>query len=311
MDVAVFLPDRRFGLLFQLTVILVLMGAAAFGLLSASQADIGPRFLLYLLPALAAVFILPLLAYRLYALQNATYILERDGIHLRWGLRVEDIPITQVLWVYAAQEVTPAPPLPLLRWPGAVLGVRHTTARRNPTQQNEAPQTIEFLASSSRKLVLIATSQRIFAVSPNEPEAFLSAFDRFIEMGSLSPLAARSVYPSVLFLRVWASRPARLMLGASLLLSLLLLIWVSLLIPARTQVFLGFRPNGEPGDAVPAVRLLLLPVISGMIVMVDWFAGLFLFRRPDGESMAYLLWTSSALAPLLSLLAVFFIIRSG
>ena len=309
MDVAVFLPRRRPGLLFQFFAILLLGSAAAFGLWSASQADIGPIFLLYLLPALLAIFVVPLLAYRLYALQRATYILERDGIHLRWGLRIEDIPIEQVLWVSPAEEMTPAPPLPWLRWPGAVLGIRRSTARR-AAEQGDA-QTVEFLASSARELVLISTPQRIYAVSPNDPEAFLAAFDRFIEMGSLDPMAGRSVYPTLLVARVWASRPARALLGASLLFSLLLLAWVSLAIPARQQVSLGFLPNGAPGQAVPSVRLLLLPVISGLFVVVDWFAGLFLFRRPESENLAYLLWANSALAPLLSLMAVFFILNSA
>jgi hypothetical protein len=311
MDVAVFLPGRRLGILFQLIAILLLGGAAAYGLWSASQADIGPLFLLYLSPALLSIFAVPLLAYRLYALQSAGYTLERDGIHLRWGLRIEDIPMTQVLWVSAAQEVSPSPPLPWLRWPGAVLGVRHSPARHVAKQDTSGAQDVEFLASSSRGLVLIATPQRIFAISPNHPEAFLSAFDRFIEMGSLDPAAARSVYPALLVFRVWAARPARSLLIASLVLSLLLLIWVSLAIPAREQVRLGFLPNGEPGEAVPAVRLLLLPVISGLFVVVDWFAGLFLFRRADTENLAYLLWANSVLAPALSLIAVFFVLSSA
>jgi hypothetical protein len=56
------------------------------------------------------------------------------------------------------------------------------------------------------------------------------------------------------------------------------LVWVSVIIPGRAQVSLGGRP-GFPGDAVPAVRLLLLPVINTGIFLVNFFVGLYFFRR--------------------------------
>ena len=68
------------------------------------------------LQALAAP--LPLFTYRLYSLWRSTYVVARDGMRLRWGLRVEDIPISDILWVYRADEVEFSPSLPLLRWPG-------------------------------------------------------------------------------------------------------------------------------------------------------------------------------------------------
>ena len=63
--------------------------------------------------------------YRLYALQNASYIIARDGVHLRWGARREQIPMDEILWVHPAAELPAPVSLPRLRWPGAVLGLRH------------------------------------------------------------------------------------------------------------------------------------------------------------------------------------------
>jgi hypothetical protein len=303
LDQVIFHPERRPGYFFQAGIILLFVAAGIMGLWQAAQAEIGPVFLLYLLPALLGVVVVPVLAYRLYALYGSHYALERDGIRLRWGLRYEDIPMTAVLWVHPASELA-APdslPLPRLRWHGSVLGVRNL----------QGMGSVEFLAASSRELILIATPERAFAISPVEREAFLQAFQRFTEMGSLTPLDARSLYPTFLVSRVWASVPARVLLLASFALSLILLIWVSLAIPWRTQVYLGFDSTGAPGDAVPAVRLLLLPVINTFFVLADLLLGLFFYRREDSQPLSYLLWTSGAFTSLLFLIAVFFILRAG
>jgi len=272
---------------------------AGIGLWQASRAVIGPVFLIYLLPSLLAVVIVPLLAYRAYALYSSFYILERDGIRLRWGLRYEDIPMPAVLWVHPASDLASSPPLPWLHWPGAVLGTRHLAG----------VGTIEYLAASSKNLVLIATPERVYAVSPAEAQVFLQAYQRFTEMGSLSPLTGRSIYPTLLLSRVWTTRPARYLLLASLALSLILLVWVSLAIPSRQQVYLGYDPSGFAGDVVPAVRLLLLPVINTFFVLADLFLGLFFFRREESQPFSYLLWGSGVLTTLLFLAAAFAILR--
>jgi hypothetical protein len=245
--------------------------------------------------------IVPLLTYRLYALRNSLYVLERDGIRIRWGLRAEEIPMTSVLWVHLRSELGTPLPLPRLRWPGAVLGVRHWPGAGN----------VEFLASNARNLVLVSTPERIFAISPADPEIFLHTFDRFTEMGSLTPLEARSVYPTFLLTRVWRARAARVLLLASLVLSLSLLVWVSLTIPSRLQIYLGFKPDGTFGDPVPAVHMLLLPVVNTIFVLIDSILGLFFFRREESQPYSYLLWGMGVLTPFLFLMAVFFILQAG
>jgi len=301
MDEFIFYPERRLGLAFHAGALLLLVVVGILGLWQAAQAEIGPVFLLYLLPALLAVAIVPVLAYRAYALQSAYYALERDGIRLRWGLRFEDIPMTAVLWVHPASDLAVPLPLPWLRWYGSVLGTRHLPG--------VGP--VEFLAAGSRGLILIATPDRAFAISPVERDAFLHTFQRFTEMGSLTPLAARSLYPTFLVSRVWASPAARALLLVGWILSLILLVWVSLVIPSRSQVYLGFDPDGRPSYAAPAVRLLLLPVINTFFVLADLLLGLFFFRHEESQPFSYLLWGSGALASLLFLIAVFFALRAG
>lgn len=302
-----FLPPRRGGTLFQLGMIFILTGVGALGLYRASQASIGPIFVVSLLPALLAVGLVPVIAYQLYCLRSASYILERDGIRLRWGLRVEQIPMSAITWVNSWSELVQPLPLPVARLPGAVVGVRQL----HGADRSAGPKLVEYMASEIGDLVLIGTQERIFAISPSDPNSFLFDYQRLTELGSLSPLTGRSIYPSFLLGRVWKNRPARAMLLTSLVLSLLLLGWVAIAIPARAQVRLGFHPDGSPGDLAPAVQLLLLPVLNGLIVLVDLMIGLFFFRREETQSLAYLLWGSSAFISLLFLIGTIFILQTG
>ena len=139
----------------------------------------------------------------------------------------------------------------------------------------------------------------------------MQSYQRLIEMGSLFPLEARSVQPTYLLGQVWLARPARALLLAGLAASIVLLVWVSLAIPSHEQVHMGFYPDGTPGDLVPGVRLLLLPVISITFYVIDAFLGLFFYRHQESHILSYLLWSSGLVTPLLAVLALFLILRSG
>lgn len=296
-----FRPPRRSGMLIQIGIILLLVGAGALGLYLASQADIGPVFLVSLLPGFAAVILIPILAYNLYCLRNAQYAIERDGIRLRWGLRVEHIPMSKVKWVMGQSEIAIPLPAPVIRLPGGIVGVR---------QLHNGPP-VEYLASQGRGLVIIGTEERIFAISPEDANGFLYAYQRLTELGSLTPIPARSIFPSFLINRVWGDGPARLIILTSLALSLVLLFWVSLVIPQHAQVHLGFYPDGLPGDLVPAVQLLLLPILNGLIVLVDLIIGFFFYRREETHDLAYLIWGAAAVIPVFFLAGFFFILRAS
>jgi hypothetical protein len=47
----------------------------------------------------------PFLGYRAYALLRADYYIDRDSLAMLWGLRVEDIPLTDIEWVRPASDV--------------------------------------------------------------------------------------------------------------------------------------------------------------------------------------------------------------
>lgn len=312
-----FAPPRRFGLTVLLGAILFFIVLVGISIWQFLHAGIGLLFFLYLFFLIVGVLIIPFFLYRLYALWGAYYTLERDGLHLHWGLRVVDIPMTSIQWIYTLGKVEQITkqgiPLPTFWMPGAILGSRwwHEDVH------------VEYLASSSRQLLFVGTQDMVYGISPNDPEAFLYVYSRFTELGSIAPIKSRSIHPSFIITKVWSDRLARYLILSGFLLNLFLLGWVSLIIPTRTEIILGFLSD-EP---LPSARFLLLPLVNSFFFLLDIIFGLFLYRRESsseskldsaggkrmfslsvpGRLLAILLWIFHVIATILFLFAVYFI----
>ncbi|MEW6718261.1 MAG: PH domain-containing protein [Chloroflexota bacterium] len=294
-----FSPPRRTGVLLHGALIILFTAVGVLGILYAAQASVVPLFLLYLLPSLIALGLVFWLSFRLFSLIRSEYTLERNGVSLRWGFRVEEIPMFDVRWVRLADEVSYRLPLPPLRLPGAIVGRRRSAALGE----------IEYIAATTRGLVLIATSKRIYAISPSDLETCISAYRYLAELGSLEPIEAHSLYPVGLFVRVWSTQWVRFLLLAGAFLGLILFVGVSLVVIFRPEVSLGFDATGQPLPPLPAVRLFLFPVLNSMAFFVDLFLGLIVFRQEATRPLAYLLWCAGLLTSLLFLVAMFFVLR--
>jgi hypothetical protein len=226
--------------------------------------------------------------------------LDRDSLELRWGLRDEDIPLTDIEWLRPASDLTTPLRLPWLPLPGAVLGLR-----RHPDLG-----LIEFLAADRKNLLLVATSKRVYAISPAEAAKFAQTFARSVEMGSLIRAEAKSVYPSFIFTQAWNNMVARFLWLIGLFLNIGLVIWVAMTIPTLNQVTLGFSPSGTPLTPSPATQLILLPIISAFLFLTGLFAGLYFYRWETHRVLAIIIWASGAITSLSFLLAVLFIIST-
>lgn len=295
-----FPPSKRFGLITHGFVILVLGGISGFGIWRLTDAEVGPTFVTYLLTALLAFAPVPFFGYRAYALLRSDYYIDRDSLAILWGLRVEDIPLTDIEWVRPASDLTSPLSLPTFRLPGAVLG-----SRRHPDLGR-----VEFIASDARNLILIATSKRVFAISPRDAGALVRTFARATEMGSLMPAQPVSVYPSFIITQAWESPAARFLWMSGLFLNLGLIVWVGILIPSLAQIPFGFDAFGAPENTVPSVQLILLPLISMAIFVIGVAAGLYFYRWEMQRPLAFIVWASSALSAALFLMAVLFIVST-
>jgi hypothetical protein len=295
-----FPPAKQLGLILHAVMILLLAAASVWGFTNLTNAQVGPMFVSYLLIGLIAFAPIPFLGYRAYALLKADYYIDRDSLAILWGLRVEDIPLTDIEWVRPASDLTNPLSLPRFRLPGGVLG-----RRRHPDLG-----AVEFIASSAKNLILIATSKHVFAISPRNAAALVRTFARATELGSLTPTEAKSVYPSFVITQAWETPLARFLWISGLLLNLGLVGWVGILIPSLSQVPFGFDPFGVPNETAPSVRLILLPLISALLFITGIFAGLYFYRWEKERPLAFIIWISSSLCALLFLMAVLFLVST-
>ena len=295
-----FPPAKQFGLFLHALLIILLAGASIWAFANLANAQMGPMFVSYLLIGTLAFAPIPFLGYRAYALFKADYYIDRDSLAILWGLRVEDIPLTDIEWVRPVSDLSRPLSLPRFRLPGAVLGTR-----RHPDLG-----AVEFIASSTRNLILIATSKHVFAISPRDAASLVRTFARATELGSLMPTEAKSVYPSFVITQAWEQPIARFLWITGLLLNLGLVAWVGFLIPSLSQIPFGFNPFGVPNETAPSIRLILLPLISGLMFITGLIAGLYLYRWEKERPLAYIIWLSSTLCALLFLVAVLFLVTT-
>ena len=295
-----FPPAKRTGVTAHAIMIIVLAATSAWGFWNLSTAQVGPSYVSFLLIALLAFAPIPFFGYRAYALLRADYYIDRDSLAAIWGLRLEDIPLTDIEWVRPASDLTRPLSLPLFRMPGAVLGTR-----RHPDLG-----LVEFIASDSKNLILIATSKRIFAISPENPAALVQTFARATELGSLTPAKPVSVYPSFIITQAWESPIARFMWMSGLFLNLGLVVWVGILIPLISQIPFSFNALGVPNKVVPSSQLILLPLISGFMYVVGIIAGLYFYRWEANRPLAFVVWIAGTVCAVLFLIAVLFLVTT-
>ncbi len=288
-----FAPVRTAGIWLHAAASLVLGGGSAVFFILASEHGSSSLFILYLLSGAALLLPLALVMYRWYALLNAAYTWERDGLRLRWGLRAEDIPLDAIEWVRHANESGFEIERPRFTWPGAYLG---------NVSMSELGE-IEFMASDRESMLLVATQARIFVISPEMPGDFLRTYHQILEMGSLTPLPASTTEPAAYVRSLWKDRLARTLFLAGLGMGLVVLIFISLMIPAHALVPLGYDIQGRPAEALPAQTMILLPVLNGLIFAGDTMAALFLFRKPHNRLFAYALQAASLLTSVLFFVA--------
>ena len=299
MNTRLFPPSKRRGLLLHAVLLAALMAATAWAFYHLARQTLGLNFAIYLLLGLVTFAPLPILAYRAYALFRAQYVLNRDSLELRWGLRDESIPLMDIEWVRPVDDLTSPLNAPSSALPGAVLGLR----------RHRDLGIVEFMASERKKLLLVATARRVYAISPADPAEFTQTFSRAVELGSLSTSAPKSVYPSFVLAEAWRSGLVRYLWLAALFLNIGLIVWTSLLIPSLSRVTFAFGPD-RSGSAVPSTQLVILPLLSAFLTLAGWGAGLYFYRWAEQRVLAVVIWASSALMSLLFLIAVLFIVSA-
>lgn len=295
-----FPPPKQRGMILHGVFIIILTAITISAFIKLSGAEVGPIFLISLLIALASFVPIPFFLYRLYSLWRADYYLSRDSLKINWGLRIEDIPLTDIEWIRSADDLTNPVSLPSFPLPGGLLGMR-----RHPDLGM-----VEFLASDTKKLLLVATAKRVFVISPEDPTGLAQSFARTTELGSTANVESKSVYPSFAVIQAWESGLARYLWLSGLFLNIGLFIWASLIIPSTPRVALGPQFAGSALETVSSSQLIIFPLASLLLSVAGWIAGLYFHRWEKERILAFIVWGSSTLTSLLFLLSVLFIITT-
>lgn len=201
-------------------------------------------------------------------------------------------------WVRNANDLAFELPLPKIIVQGAVLGSR----------KHRDLGLIEFIASTTNPMVLIATLKQIYAISPSDPNGFIDSFNRNMEMGSIDQIQPKSSRGEMLVGSLFGDKLARNLILLGSFLSIGLLVAVSFIIPTRESIPLGFNPIGQTTEVSPSERLLLLPVLSLLMLFADLGLGSYLYRKAGYRIPAYFAFASSLIMPISFLGIIFFMI---
>lgn len=293
----IFSPPKRKGTFLYLGLTLLLLGASGAMLIFALDQQGSGFFILALVGAILLLVPIPFILYSLYALSRARYELSREGLKIRWGLRSVDIPMTDIDWVRTAQALEKKPPLPAWSFSGVLRGVIHRPEFGE----------VEYMASDERRLLLVGTRRRTYAITPEDTNAFLKAFQSVFELGSIAPLKASSIQAGTFFSSVFKDRLARTFIGLDIFLLAALLVTTTILISSRQTVLFGYQAAGIESEPAPSNRLLLLPALNFFSLVPVFTAGFFFFRSQATRQLSYLTLASGLITPILFFIALLFI----
>lgn len=293
-------PSRWKGILFLFSTCALLTGLEIFLLRRFDLTQVSLQFFLMLIALI--IFAVPLffLLYRLYSLIFSYYRLERDGLHIRWGMRSEVIPLNAIEWVRTPQEMTEDVPWSVLPMPGAYLGTvpvgDHTT--------------FEFLASDMSKMLFLGTSRFIYAISPANPANFMTGFERILQMGALSNIQWTTSRPGNWILEAWNNRLGRICTIVSMVLLAALYIWIGTRFQVQGTAPLTTVQVEIPQGRTMTVSMVAIPMTATLIWVLGTLLGLWVFQQKENRRTAELVWASVSAAILQCLTAAVIIFRT-
>ena len=293
-----FSPGRAAGLTLLIFLALVLIAINLFFFYLFSHQQPGPIFFLTFIVSVGFLIPVAIVLYRIYGLIASRYQITRSAILLKWGLRSETIPLSDINWIRRPEEMTVEVPWPPLPMPGAYVGSVRT----------DDQSAIDFMASDVNKMIFIGTTDQIYGISPSDPELFFQGFERVLQMGTLSDAERMTIRPADWVTASYGNRIARYSLFLSLILLLLLSLWIGFRITATETVRLGFTAAGTPNRPIPARNILILPVLAAVFWLVNLIFGIQLYKSQSLRRSAELLWAGSPLILFCFLIAGFLII---
>lgn len=298
----IFLPPKFKGLAFGLSGIGLILVLDIF--LAMLVRGVQAVFLTFLAVCLmiATGPLLAWLAYRCYGLGRARYILSRNAFVVDWGIRRDVIPLELISEVRAGADFEGDLHPVGIYWPGCVVG----------RGQVSSLGAVEFLATAEKPdLVLLQRSDAWLAISPEEPQAFLSTFAEMQAAGPEEKIEPESVNLSVEQWALWHDRLALTLVALGGVSTLLLFGYLALLFSQLPpQVTLHFNAQGLPDRFGSPAGLFILPMAAALTWALNTLGGLWLHRSENERTGAYLFFGATIVVQVLVWAAVISLMAS-
>jgi hypothetical protein len=256
----------------------------------------GLSFILVLLILLS----LPLLLYlalRLWGCFSLRYQVDRDGVTIVWGAMRQGVAMGRIERI--VRGGTAQRRLAWWPWPGlhgavggeSDLGPYFSLATRPPAQQ-----------------LLLVTPDKVFGISPAEPERFLEALQERNLLGPAHTLPSEPRWPPLWGWHFWQDRLGLGLLLAALALVLALFGVLAFRFPSLpAEIPLHFDALGRPDRVGPRQGLFLLPLIGLLAWTINTIWGGVVYRHQ--KLAAYLLWGGAIAVQIIAGLALGSLIR--
>jgi hypothetical protein len=279
---------RGFGLGIALMGLITLANAALIGI-AASQPITFGTFILGV-GVLFGFALVGLIAYWVYGLAGANYLLDRNALVIQWGPSEQVIPTPEIERVFTGDQIEGRVRFHGGRWPGHWVGYGAIP---------ELGETLFYATVPPREQVFIVTPGLVYSISPANREEFLQSLQKRLQMGPTQVVEQSSRRLPVLDWRIWRDGLGLALLGAGAMALVGLLGMVSFRFPALPVLMpLHFGASGSPDRLGPRSEVFLIPLIGLLTLLINGALGSLLYRRDRVAS--YLLWGGAILVQLLA-----------
>lgn len=274
------------------TVVVVLLTALTIG--AALDAPIGPGAMLLLLLALVLVPLSVLAVVYSACFGLLSYRMGRNGLVISAGLFHLLVPMSAIEGIYTAPADPGSQPFRGLRFRGHNIGRRITPSDK---------RIVYLAAAPPEQCLYVATDTRYYALSPDDPQGFLRAYEASRALGPVAQWRERVRVSYVLLSLVWRdyvglALSAGAILGGVLLLALAF--WRYPNLPA--EIPMHFDALGRPDRMALPDQVFYLPLIGSVVTVINVAVAIVLYRRE--RLLSYFAWGGAGATQLLLLLAM-------
>lgn len=234
--------------------------------------------------ALVSLPLLGLVGYRTWALLRSDYFLSQNALTITWGDIIEVVPMADIERLVPASEVEDDLLPDGLWWPGNFVG-RTDVARFGP---------VAFFAGAPQaEALVVQVAGGAYVISPGDIDAFIAHYETAQTEGITEPVEYVTLRGPLHSVAIMQNRLGLLLVLLPLAFALLLFGFIGLQVGALpAEVPLRFNADRlpDPNSLAPAGRLVILPLIGGIVWLVNGLFGVALHANENERSLAYLLW---------------------